>query len=164
MNPILFALTLLLAQSTASLEGFVIKLGTSTPLVRARVTLRSDGFSAGAQTVTTDASGKFAFKNLPPGRYRVMANRDGYIPAEYGQRSRGAQGTPITLTTNQAIKDVVLALTPTGSISGRIYDRYGDPIVNATVQVLKYVYQDGRRILIPINTARTNDLGEYRLF
>ena len=55
-------------------------------------------------------------------------------------------------------------MTPTGAIAGRVYDRYGDPVGNATVQALKYTYQDGRRVLTVVQSGRTNDLGEYRLF
>ena len=40
----------------------------------------------------------------------------------------------------------------------------GQPAVNATVQALKATYPDGKRVLKPVQTAITNDLGEYRLF
>ena len=52
----------------------------------------------------------------------------------------------------------------TAAIAGRVYDRYGDPVGNANVQALKYVWQDGKRLLTAVQTVRTNDLGEYRLF
>ena len=55
-------------------------------------------------------------------------------------------------------------MTPTGAISGRILNRYGEPVGNANVQALRYTYQEGRRTLTPIQTTRSNDLGEYRLF
>ena len=153
------------AQPPGSIEGYVLKTGTSTPVSRARVDVRRDGGgSAGALVTTTDASGKFTIRNVPPGRYRVSASRDGYVPSQFGERSRGGPGAVITLEFRQELKDIVLALTPKGAISGRIYDRFGDPVVNANVQAMKHTYQDGRRILVPVDNARTNDLGEYRLF
>jgi hypothetical protein len=39
-----------------------------------------------------------------------------------------------------------------------------EPVGNANVQALRYTYEDGRRTLTPVNSIRTNDLGEYRLF
>src|SRR5262249_55408872 len=54
--------------------------------------------------------------------------------------------------------------TPSGAISGHIYDRDGEPIGAAKVQALKSVYQDGRRTLQVVQSTVTNDLGEYRLF
>jgi hypothetical protein len=55
-------------------------------------------------------------------------------------------------------------MTSTGAIGGRIVNRYGEPVGNANVQALRYVYQDGKRVLNSVQTARTNDRGEYRLF
>ena len=84
-------------QTSASLQGLVIKLGTSQPVTRARVTLSEiDGESETA--ATTDGGGKFAFPNVQPGRYRLSATRDGYLRTEYGQQSPARlAGQPITL-------------------------------------------------------------------
>lgn len=142
------------AQVTASLEGTVVRAGTSTPVIRALVTI-------GNARTMTDESGRFVMRNIQPGRYRVTATHNSYLPAQYGDRRRAAE---ITLMPGQVTRDVVIAMIAKGAISGRVYDRYGDPVTNATVQALKYVYQDGRRILVPLDNARTNDLGEYRLF
>ena len=71
---------------------------------------------------------------------------------------------PISLTAQQQFKDARITLTPSGTISGRIVNRYGEPVGNANVQALRYTYQEGRRSLTPFQSIRTNDLGEYRLF
>jgi hypothetical protein len=55
-------------------------------------------------------------------------------------------------------------MIPAGVIAGRLYDRDGEAASNVTVQALKYVYQNGRRVLSSVQSAQTNDLGEYRLF
>src|SRR5205814_1227202 len=54
-------------------------------------------------------------------------------------------------------------LVPKGAISGRISDENGNPVSNAKVQALRYTYQDGRRILVSANDARTDERGEYEL-
>ena len=162
MRSALFAIVLFLlqgsqAQTPASIEGIVVRAGTSTPVARARV-------SIGSAQALTDDGGRFSFKNLRPGSYRVSVAHNAYLPAQYGERTRGAQGKEIALGSGQEVKDIVVPLTPKSAISGRLYDKYGDPVTNANVQALSYTYQDGRRILIVADTARTNDLGEYRLF
>jgi hypothetical protein len=53
---------------------------------------------------------------------------------------------------------------PTGTIAGRITQRNGEPVVRASVQAFQYEYQDGKRTLMPVRSAVTNDLGEYRIF
>src|SRR5205809_6605362 len=59
---------------------------------------------------------------------------------------------------------VLLAMPPTGSIAGRVYDKNGEPLGNAEVMAMRQVYKDGRRTLTIVQTVATNDRGEYRLF
>jgi protocatechuate 3,4-dioxygenase beta subunit len=159
----LFAAPLRQAQIPAVLEGLVVAAATGTPVPRARVDVLREGGGL-LQSALTDASGKFAIQNIPPGRYRLTASRDGFVPAQYGERSRGSAGRVLALDSRTQLKDIVIPLMQRSAVSGRMYDRYGDPVVNATVQALRHTYQDGRRILVQVSTARTNDLGEYRLF
>jgi hypothetical protein len=150
-------------QQTGSIEGSIVKFGTTDPVPRAKVTLRPAS-SSNSQAITADDGGKFAFRDLAPGQYRLTVTRDGYVAGEYGQRSPSSSGVPIILGAQQQVKDARIALTPAGTISGRIINRYGEPVGNANVQALRYTYQDGRRSLTPFQSIRTNDLGEYRLF
>src|SRR5262249_33203363 len=60
--------------------------------------------------------------------------------------------------------NIILQIMPAGTISGRVFDRDGEPLANVTVEALKYSYQEGQRVMNVVQTARTNDLGEYRLF
>jgi hypothetical protein len=59
---------------------------------------------------------------------------------------------------------IVMPLSPAATITGRVFDRDGEPLAYVAVQAMKYVYQDGERVLNVAQTAMTNDLGEYRLF
>ena len=61
------------------------------------------------------------------------------------------------------MRGVQLVLTPTGSISGRVYDRDG-PVGKLQVQALRPIYRDGQRTLTIVQSVQTDDRGEYRLF
>src|SRR5207253_8170180 len=50
------------------------------------------------------------------------------------------------------------------AIAGSIYDGHGEALGNVEVRALKASYPEGRRVLTPVASAVTNDLGEYRLF
>src|SRR5262245_37687224 len=169
MKRILFVLAFLLPQQsqppqqTGSIEGAVVRLGTDDPIPRAKVVLRPVN-SQTAQGITADDGGKFAFRDLAPGQYRISVSRDRYVASEYGQRSPIGSGVAISLSAQQQFKDARVALAPAGTISGRVLNRYGEPAGNINVQALRYAYQDGRRSLTPFQAIRTNDLGEYRLF
>jgi protocatechuate 3,4-dioxygenase beta subunit len=151
MGSVLLTILLFMLQSASSIEGVVVRSGTSTPVAGARV-------SIGLASVVSDDSGRFTFANVLPGRYRVSANHLDYVPG---------QSVDVSISSGDAAKGVVLGMIPKGTISGRVYNKNGDVIAGANIQPLKYAYQDGRRILLTIATAKgsgqTNELGEYTL-
>src|SRR5262249_15678552 len=55
-------------------------------------------------------------------------------------------------------------LAPLGAIAGHIFDEYGDPLQGAGIQVMRLSFAGGRRQLIPVMGAGSNDRGEYRAF
>lgn len=172
MNWIRIAITLLLlpqAQPTrpedrASIEGFVVKMGSGEPVSKARVVLsRYQGRGESYQAATT-SGGQFVFQSVEPGQYRLSVTRNGYVRMEFGARSPNRSGLPINLQAGQKVTKFVLPILPAGTIAGRVFDRDGEPLANVTVQAYKYTYQEGQRVMSQVQQARTNDLGEYRLF
>jgi hypothetical protein len=178
-----------------SIEGTVVRIGTGEP-VAARVSLSRvlnaapgptpaapaaptpnavPGALSGAvvsrppaqiPSVMTDSQGKFIFKDLDPGSYRMTVAANAYARQEYGQRIlTGGQGTPIPLAAGQNVKDIVIQLTPTGDVGGRISDENARPAVGVQVQLLRTSYDAaGQRRFQSAGSTRTNDRGEYRLF
>jgi hypothetical protein len=115
--------------------------------------------------VFTDDQGKFQITDLDPGTYRLFAARNGFARMEYGQKLINRPGTVLNLTAGQSMKDVAFRLTPAGTVTGRIVDELGEPLPGLTVQILRSTYdQNGKRTLQPVSTAKTNDLGEYRVY
>jgi protocatechuate 3,4-dioxygenase beta subunit len=178
MNILLMALLALVVQEPrASIEGVVIKMGTRDPLPNASIQLNLQNGQPEDRparprpredfhhTAKSDANGRFLFEDVAPGSYRLIATYEGgYVPAEYGQRSLTEQGTAFEITAGQKMTGVQLAMSPTGSISGRIYDKNGEPVGKAQVMALRQVYKNGRRTLTIVQTVSTDDRGEYRLF
>jgi 5-hydroxyisourate hydrolase-like protein (transthyretin family) len=145
---------LMLTMQAAPLQGVVYKKGTNQPLSDATVELRQDQENATVlKTMTTEDDGRFLFDNVAPGRYRVTVSRRGYTRPPL----------TIAVAARQAT-EIQLPMTPAGTISGHVYDANGQPLGNIEVLAMKATYPDGRRKLTPVQSATTNDLGEYRLF
>jgi protocatechuate 3,4-dioxygenase beta subunit len=172
---VLITLVTQLPQRPASIDGTVVKLGTGDALPNATVQLNLIGPDATGpdirprdafhRTAKSDANGRFSFENVAPGEYQLIATHNaGYTPAEYGQRFPTGQGIKFELTAGQRMTGIQLAMSPTGSISGRVYDRDGEPLGKAQVQALRPIYKDGRRTMTIVQTVQTDDHGEYRLF
>jgi hypothetical protein len=174
--PTLSALTLPQQAGTkGNIEGVVVRAGTEDPIPGARVTLSKNtvisnqtgalGSTSGAPTVVADSQGRFAFRDLDSGTYYVSAGANGYAKQIYGQRTSAGQGTPINLSLGQTIRDVAIALSQAGSISGRIRDNSGQPAVGIQVQLLKAVYNaNAQKLFQSAGIARSDDHGDFRLF
>ena len=116
-------------------------------------------------STTTDATGKFAMKDIEPGKYRMMVTRNGFVSMTYGARGPNRPGTTLTLERAQKMKDVNFRLTPHAVVAGRIVDEDGEPIPFVSVQLVRFQVRQGRQQLnMAGGSGTTNDLGEYRVF
>jgi len=115
-------------------------------------------------SVLTDTSGHFSFRDLAPGRYTVRATLDGY----FGTPMNGSAPTQITKTiTIEAQKPVTpvdLFMTKGAVISGRIRDPNGQAVSGVTIAATRVTYTNGRAQWTTVSSKATNDLGEYRIF
>lgn len=160
----------------ASIEGFVVRVGTNEPIARTRITIVRTGGPGGAPiqqsgppqnipAVTTDSQGHFFLRDLDPGSYLLTAQRNGFARQAYGERAPGRPGTPLNIVGGQLLKDVVFRLVPGGAISGRVTDATGEALDGITVQIVRSAYDpNGKRTFQTVGSARTNDRGEYRVY
>lgn len=151
------------SQSPALLvQGVVVRDGSGEPISKARVELRGGPVESAA--TTTERDGRFYFPNLPPGAYEIFVQRDGFAPAQLGQKWPGGPGVALQLRPDRPVPELSIRMTPSAAISGRIADSSGQPLANAQVQALKSTFQGELRILIPVQQVRTNAAGGFRLY
>ena len=142
--------------ATATIRGFVLDEALRG-IPRALVGLSVANSPIQQLTTTADSSGRFEFRDLPGGRFFLMAGKTGF--------SFMFQQKLVAVAEGQTVDRADLSLTRLGSIGGRIVDERGDPIQGAIVQALHVRYEGGHRRLVPAGGGRrTDDLGRYRLF
>src|SRR4051812_763354 len=73
------------ATGTAGIRGRIFAADSGKPLRRARIQIGSPALGDG-RTTSTDADGRYEFKDLPAGRYNINVTRSGYLRLSYGQR------------------------------------------------------------------------------
>jgi protocatechuate 3,4-dioxygenase beta subunit len=154
----LAALFIAQQQGPLTVDGVIAKAGTSDPVSKAIVELRRLGNAPEPLVqVTTGADGRFEFGGIAPGRYRVSVSRSGYVVGSAGSaRDLTVQGS--------SVRNLRLSLTPTGAISGRVFGDDGEPLARVSVEALKYNWEDGQRTLKEVQSAQTDDRGEFRLY
>jgi hypothetical protein len=116
------------------------------------------------QPVTTGMDGKFSFKDVQPGSYRLAAIANNFVRQEYGQRTPNGQGRVLFLNAGQDLKDTVLRLPSTGVVIGRVFDENGQPATGAPVQLIRPGYAPAGRNLQVVGTGTVDDRGDYRIF
>jgi hypothetical protein len=148
-------------KGTAILKGRVVTADGQEPLRRA--TIRVVGGSLIDPLVTsTNSEGRYALRDVPDGRYTVTAQRSGYLPLQNGQRYPDEAGMPVEVREGAEI-EVDFALPRVSVISGRLTDETGDVVPGATVWAMQPRWFQSERRLVPVRSARTDDMGHYRI-
>jgi hypothetical protein len=154
-------------KGTARIRGQVVAGDTGAPIRRAQVRAMSMEARGGGVT-STNTEGFFEIKDLPAGRYTIMATKGGYVSIQYGQRRPGEQGTPLELSDAQLADKVNFTMPRGGVIGGQITDDSGDPVSGTSVAALRYTFIGGTRRLVPApsegSNDRTDDQGMFRLY
>lgn len=139
---------------------------SGAPVKRAHVLYIKAGANADLPfpiSVETDVDGRFNVQ-AEPGNYKVWVEKSGFARQAYGSRTPEGAGEVLTLAAGQRLRDLVIRVVPLGAISGKVLDEEGEPIQGVAVQVLRASYATGRRQLISVSSAVSNDRGEYRLY
>src|SRR3954464_11712799 len=149
---------------TAAISGRVLS-AEGAPLRRTQVMLL--GMGAGGRGALTDSEGRYSFSGLGAGRYTIRVSRSGYISLSYGQRAPSEPVKPMEVTDGQSLAGVDIVLPRGSVITGRVTDEFGEPMLQAQVQALRYQYQpSGERVLQPAGgiSGMTDDLGQFRIY
>ncbi len=148
--------------ATAVIRGRVTAADTGTPLRRARLVLGNDKKTVAA---TTDAQGRYEFKEVAAGKYALTASKGSYVSLTYGQRRAFEYGKLLDVTDGATLQNLDFALPRGGVVAGTVIDEYGEPAVGVRVTAMRSRYEQGKRKLLPVGrAAETNDLGQYRIY
>ena len=128
--------------------------------------------------MTTDPKGRFLFRDLAPStKYYLRAARVGYAPSRFGAAGPRMPSDRISdleiMTTDdivtinvaaeQWVSDLQVKMWRLGSITGRVIDERGEPVVGAAVRGFSSALVAGRSQFVGTDVAATDDRGEYRL-
>jgi Carboxypeptidase regulatory-like domain len=149
------------------IAGRVLDMSSDAPVAGAAVTLtfypvdeqkaREEGISLPTRNVLTTADGTFVARSLPEGRYSLAVTAFGYQRSDYlrSQIDVKDAAKPATIT---------LRVWKHGSISGRITDEHGEPVVGVPVYAHRRLSIGG---VISLERAyvdaSSDDRGIYRI-
>ena len=136
-------------QTKVKLTGTVVNAVTNEPVRGAMINVQGTD----AKSAMTGSDGHFEFElDVPSGAYlSVMATRPGFAPTNPIQSVR----------IGSSIEPLVIKLTPTARIAGRVTDREGEPIDGVQIQCLHEQLLNGRKQWQQANGASTDENGHF---
>jgi len=148
------------AEGGGRIGGRVVHMGTSEPLEEIQLTFTSQ--AGEVRRIRTDSEGRFELSNVAPDRYTITLLGEGYAQP----KQDGGPGV-LTLAPRQEIRDALFKMVRTGTISGRISDANGNPMVGISVEAVRWTYRvdaQGTPTFASSGSFQTNDRGEYRVY
>ncbi|HET9131531.1 MAG TPA: carboxypeptidase-like regulatory domain-containing protein, partial [Terriglobia bacterium] len=115
-------------------------------------------------TALTDGSGRFSFRDLPPGRYTVRGELEGYFAAPLNGSAPAAVTKTFNIQEGKTNPSEDLVMVKGAVVAGRIRDPNGQPVSGMNVAVYRVTYTNGRKIWSVFNQKATDDRGEYRVY
>jgi hypothetical protein len=151
------------APSAGVITGRVVEEGTNTPIADARVMVMVMMTAPAAgqpppqpYQANSGSDGTFRFEGLPPGRYRLSAQKTGYATQSPGV----APPALVTLQAGGAAPSQIITLQRGGVIAGRVLSPTGEPMVDARVMPMRRppsTGRGGRRTPVHGGPARDNE-------
>ena len=157
----------------AALSGVVTDGTTGQPIPAAVVELRrTPGVTAAilsSNRVTTDSKGRFVFMGVQPADgYTLVGRADGHIDSTYGWKPGMSDlirdQLKFKLAEGEWKQDASIQLWRQPTISGRVVDENGNPVVGTAVRAFAVAFISGvPRLLASGAIVATDDRGFYRL-
>src|SRR5262249_23610848 len=112
--------------------------------------------------VDTDVDGRFQFSDLPAGTYRLVAEKAGFVRFVNDPRRAFERPAAIEIKDGQAAS-VEIRMHPAAGVGGTIITDAGEPAMNVVVTAQRFPYDATGRHLPPVQRARTDDRGRFRV-
>ncbi len=145
------------AAGAAELRGRALDAVDGRPLPSVSIQLRAGEGGRQGREARSGADGTYRIVDIEPGEYNLT-----FAKAAYEARGRRSEKISISAADVRVTRD--LRLRPSAVIAGRALDPWGDPAAGVSIQLRQWRSSGGSRQLQPLHAARTDDLGQFRLF
>ncbi len=109
--------------------------------------------------VVSESDGKFEFYGIPPGRYRLMADRAGHLRTRYGAKTEWGAGTTLELRRGAPISGLELRLPEQGVISGKL--KFEGSPASLYLALYQQKFQNGQRTMVSVGSTQVERSGEF---
>lgn len=143
-----------------TVSGTVVDKTTGEPIEDARITIVPAAQRDASHEVVTTANGRFVVGGLLPGKYRLAAERRGFLTESYDQHDHFS--SLVVVGPGLPSENLKFLLKREASISGTIMDEQGETVRNAHVMLFQTGIANGIRTMRIPQQQVTNGSGAYR--
>jgi protocatechuate 3,4-dioxygenase beta subunit len=146
----------------AAVSGVVLNDATGEPIRRAQVRLSTADAPQLEAVTYSESNGAFGFNTIPPGKYRLFAQKDGFQGQWFGANTPSRPPGTLVLSASAARYGITFRLRPMGSIAGSVFDQDGDPLADMSLRLLKAAFERRKPAWRDAGWASSDDHGHYR--
>jgi protocatechuate 3,4-dioxygenase beta subunit len=146
------------------ISGTVLNDRTGLPLAHAHVMLEPAEAGLSPMAADTDDKGAFVIRGIEPGRYSLVASRDGYLNTSVVWLGSIRLQRTFWLPSKDVTTGLSIRLRPFAVLAGRISLEDGESAMNIRVEAYREYRNHLRHGYTLAGSATTDDRGEYRLF
>jgi hypothetical protein len=146
----------------AAISGIVLNDVSGAAIRRAEVTLSTLDETPLEALTFSESNGAFGFTDIPPGKYRLLVELDGFQETWFGASTSNRPPGTLQLAAGDFRYGITIRLRPLGSISGVVSDPDGDAVPNTQVRLLKATSERFKPAYGNERWANTDDRGRYR--
>lgn len=148
------------AATSYRIAGTVVSSTTGQPLAGVKVSIVATENSEFWRNVMTSADGRFAFADLPAGKYSLTSSGHGYRAQGFNQH--GDFFTGIAVGPDLDAGNLTFRLVPDAGIEGTVTDEDGEAVRNANVVLFQRNNDSGQQRTQQVSNVATDDRGHYR--
>jgi hypothetical protein len=149
-------------KSDFRISGKTVNAVTGQPLARTEVSIgKAEQFDVTLQKVLAGDDASFAFLGLPPGKYWLVGQRNGFRRQAYEEH--GVYSSAIVVGQGIVSGSIVFRLHPDAWIAGTITDEENEPVPNATIYLFRTDTSAGYKHNLYVALVTSDDRGHYRL-
>ena len=141
------------------IAGTVVNASSGTPLGQALVSIVNTKDPRDAHSMVTSEDGHFEFKQLKAGKYSLKGARRGFVTGFYNQHEQFS--TAIVTGVGVDTENLVLRLSPSAVLSGKVIDEWGEPVRHANVTLYREDHSAGVSRIVRFSADTTDDRGWF---
>ena len=141
------------------IAGTVVSANGGSPLGQALVSIVNTKDPRDAQSMVTSEEGRFEFKQLRAGKYSLQGARRGFVTGFYDQHEQFS--TAIVTGAGVDTENLVLRLSPSAVLAGKVIDESGEPVRHANVTLYREDHSAGVSRVVRFSADTTDDRGSF---